>query len=94
MVDLLTVVVAGVVGLGLGGLASYAVFYRRPRGEKAAAAGAAPGARSTEATVTSADLERSRREMRTIMVERDLLSSAMMKLYEAESEGRITREER
>jgi hypothetical protein len=32
--------------------------------------------------------------MRTIMVERDLLSSAMMKLYEAETEGRITREER
>jgi hypothetical protein len=28
------------------------------------------------------------------MVERDLLSSAMMKLYEAETEGRITREER
>jgi len=44
--------------------------------------------------VTTADLERSRREMRTIMVERDLLSSAMMKLYEAETEGRITREER
>jgi len=32
--------------------------------------------------------------MRTIMVERDLLSSAMMKLYEAETEGRITKEER
>jgi hypothetical protein len=32
--------------------------------------------------------------MRTIMVERDLLSSAMMKLYEAETEGRITRDER
>jgi len=94
MVDLLTVVVAGVVGLGLGGLASYAVFYRRPREQKVAVPGAEPGTRSTETTVTSADLERSRREMRTIMVERDLLSSAMMKLYEAESEGRITREER
>src|SRR5208337_581768 len=33
-------------------------------------------------------------EMRTIMVERDLLSSALMKLYEAENEGRITKEER
>jgi len=44
--------------------------------------------------VTTAELERSRREMRTIMVERDLLSSAMMKLYEAETEGRITQEER
>jgi acetate kinase len=32
--------------------------------------------------------------MRTIMVERDLLSSAIMKLYEAENEGRITTGER
>ena len=94
MVDLLTVVIAGVVGLGLGGLASYAVFYRRPRAVPAVVTRQDPGSRSTETTVTSADLERSRREMRTIMVERDLLSSAMMKLYEAENEGRITREER
>lgn len=94
MVDVLTVVVSGVVGLGLGGLASYAVFYRRPRGEKVVVTRSEPGPRSTETTVTTADLERSRREMRTIMVERDLLSSAMMKLYEAENEGRITREER
>ena len=93
MVDFLTVAVAGAVGLGLGGLASYVVFYTRPKQEKVAPR-AEHGARSDETTVTSADLERSRREMRTIMVERDLLSSAMMKLYEAESEGRITREER
>ena len=94
MVDVLTVLIAAVVGVGLGGLAAYAVFYTRPRSQKAVVARGEPGARSTETTVTSAELERSRREMRTIMVERDLLSSAMMKLYEAESEGRITREER
>ena len=94
MVDYLTVEVAGVVGLGLGGLASFVVFYSRPKQEKAVAARAEPGSHSTETSVTSADLERSRRDMRTIMVERDRLSSAMMKLYEAETEGRITREER
>ena len=94
MVDVLTVVIAGVVGLGLGGVAAYAVFYTRPKGEKVVVARAAPGSRSIETTVTTPELEKSRREMRTIMVERDLLSSAMMKLYEAENEGRITREER
>ena len=94
MVDLVSEVFAGVVWLGLGGLASFAVFYRRPRAVPAVVTRQDPGSRSTETTVTSADLERSRREMRTIMVERDLLSSAMMKLYEAENEGRITREER
>jgi len=94
MVDVLTAVVAGVIGLGLGGLVSYYVFYSRARPEKVVVTRSEPGARPTLSTVTSADLERSRRDMRTIMVERDLLSSAMMKLYEAETEGRITREER
>ena len=94
MVDVLTAVVAGIVGLGLGGLASYYVFYSRARPEKVVVARAEPGSHAKDSTITSADLERSRREMRTIMVERDLLSSAMMKLYEAETEGRITRDER
>jgi hypothetical protein len=94
MVDVLTAVVAGAVGLGLGGLVSYFVFYSRAKPEKVVVARAEPGERPMQSTVTSADLERSRRDMRTIMVERDLLSSAMMKLYEAETEGRITREER
>ncbi|MDG6913736.1 MAG: hypothetical protein JRN34_04855 [Nitrososphaerota archaeon] len=94
MVDVLTVVVAGAVGLGLGALASYVVFYTRPKQEKEVVRRADMGGRSVELTMTSTDLERSRREMRTVMVERDLLSSAMMKLYEAENEGRITREER
>jgi hypothetical protein len=94
MVDVLTAVVAGAAGLGLGSLASYYVFYSRAKPEKVVVARAADGTRPVESTVTSSDLERSRRDMRTIMVERDLLSSAMMKLYEAETEGRITREER
>jgi hypothetical protein len=95
MVDLLTAAVAGVIGLGLGGLVSYTVFYSRAKPERVVAVTTTEGgSRATVSSVTSADLERSRRDMRTIMVERDLLSSAMMKLYEAETEGRITREER
>ena len=94
MVDILTAVVAGVVGLGLGGLVSYYVFYSRAKPDEIVVARAEPGSSPIQTTVTTAELERSRREMRTIMVERDLLSSAMMKLYEAETEGRITQEER
>jgi hypothetical protein len=96
MVDIITAVGAGAVGLGLGGAASYYFFNSRSKPEKIVAPMPAheTGGRVVEAMVTSTDLEKSRREMRTIMVERDLLSSAMMKLYEAESEGRITREER
>ena len=94
MVDIVTAVGAGAVGLGLGGVASYYFFYARSKPEKVVAALPSPDGRAVETTVTTSDLDKSRREMRTIMVERDLLSSAMMKLYEAETEGRITREER
>jgi hypothetical protein len=79
MVDVLTAVVAGVVGLALGGLASYYVFYSRAKPERIVVARAEPGSRPSQTTITTTDLERSRREMRTIMVERDLLSSAMMR---------------
>jgi hypothetical protein len=94
LVDVLTAVVAGAVGLGLGGVVTYYVFFSRPKAERVLAAVRDSGGGTTVATVSSSDLDRSKREMRTIMVERDLLSSALMKLYEAESEGRITREER
>jgi hypothetical protein len=94
MVDVLTAVVALVVGLGLGGVVARYVYYSRPKTEKVAVPRAESSTRAKESSVTSTDLERSRRDMRTIMVERDLLSSAMMKLYEAETEGRITKEER
>jgi hypothetical protein len=94
MVDVLTGLVGVAAGLVLGGLAVRFIFYSRPKSEKVVVPRPEIGEHARESMVTSADLEKSRREMRTIMVERDLLSSAMMKLYEAETEGRITREER
>jgi len=94
MVDLLTGVVAAIAGVVAGVIVDRFVFYSRGKPEKVVVARTEPGSRPTETTVTTSDLERSRREMRTIMVERDLLSSAMMKLYEAETEGKITQEER
>ncbi|MDA4124281.1 MAG: hypothetical protein OK438_02335 [Thaumarchaeota archaeon] len=94
MVDLLTAVVGGAVGVGLAAVVLYYVFYSRPSQQKVVVASPSPRGGVTAATVPFSDLERSRREMRTIMVERDMLSSALMKFYEAENEGRITREER
>ena len=83
--------VAGAIGLAAGGAVVYLVFYSRGRQEKVVTIATPQG---VPATVTASDLEKSRREMKTIMLERDLLSTSMMRLYEAESEGRITREER
>ncbi|MBI3860037.1 MAG: hypothetical protein HY296_07380 [Thaumarchaeota archaeon] len=94
MTDVPTLVLAAAIGASLGGVATYFVFYAKPRKQAAAAPSARASEGSRESSMTNSELEKSRREMRTIMVERDLLSSALMKLYEAETEGRITKEER
>ena len=88
----MTVLLAGLGGGLVGVGASYYAFYSKPKPAKALARDDA--GRLKNVTFSLAELERSRREMRTIVLERDLLSSALMKLYEAETEGRITKEER
>jgi len=92
LADPLTLLLAslggGLVGVG----ASYYAFYSKPKPTKALARDEEGKLKSM--TFSLAELERSRREMRTVVLERDLLSSALMKLYEAETEGRITKEER
>jgi len=40
------------------------------------------------------DVERARRELRTLNLKREILSMALKRLFEAEDEGEITREER
>ena len=92
MADPLTVLLAGLGGGLVGVGASYYAFYSKPKPAKALTRD--EGGRLKTATFSLVELERSRREMRTIVLERDLLSSALMKLYEAETEGRITKEER
>ena len=94
MVDLLTLLVGAAVGAGIGGGVIYYVLYSRPKPETVVVAAREPSRAGEVVTVTTTELDRSKREMRTIMVERDLLSEALMKLYEAENDGRITREER
>jgi hypothetical protein len=94
MVDLVTGLVAGLAGAGLGVGAAYFFFYRRPEAEKVIVAARSSNGEVSVETVPAPELEKSKREMRTLIVERDLLSSALMKLYEAENEGRITRDER
>jgi hypothetical protein len=92
LADPLTILLSGLGGGLVGVGASYYAFYSKPKPARALARD--EGGRLKSETFSVAELERSRREMRTIVLERDLLSSALMKLYEAETEGRITKEER
>jgi hypothetical protein len=83
------------VGVGGGVLVSYLAFYRKPRQAKVQITQRDPVTGQTRRkTVTVEELESSKREMRTLLLERDLLSATLTKIYEAESDGKITREER
>jgi hypothetical protein len=86
---LVGVAAGGAAGLGI----SYAAFYPRRNGKVQVAQRDEAG-KLRKKTVTADDLERSKREMHTLVLERDLLSGALTKVYEAETEGKITREER
>jgi len=87
---LIGVAAGGAAGLGI----SYASFYPRGKNRKVQVMQRDESGQLRKKMVTADDLEKSRREMRTILLERDLLSAALTKIYEAENEGKITREER
>jgi len=87
---LIGVAAGGAAGLGI----SYVSFYPRSKGAKVQVAQRDESGQLRRKTVTADDLEKSRKEMRTLLLERDLLSGALTKVYEAENEGKISREER
>jgi hypothetical protein len=87
---LIGVAAGGAAGLGI----SYASFYPRGKNRKVQVVQRDESGQLRRKMVTADDLEKSRREMRTLLLERDLLSAALTKVYEAENEGKITREER
>jgi hypothetical protein len=92
-VDPITLTIGVAAGAGAGLAISYFGFSKRG-GTKVKVAQRDESGQMRRKTVTAEELEASRREMRTVMLERDLLSAALTKVYEAESEGQITKEER
>jgi hypothetical protein len=89
----ITTVISAAVGAGAGFALSYILLVRRIQPKKAVIIKDEKGVERKK-YVSVEELERRKREMRTLMVERDMLSSALMRIYEAENEGRITKEER
>ena len=94
MVDPLTLAAGVIAGAGGGLAVAYFVFYRKPSQPKVQVLQRSPSGEVKIKTIGQDELERSKRELRTIMLERDLLSSALTRVYEAETDGQITREER
>ena len=90
-----TTLALGVAGGAAVGIAvSYFVFFNRAGKTKVQVVQRDSSGQLRKKTITTDELDASKREMRTLILERDLLSSALTKVYEAESDGQITREER
>ena len=90
-----TTLALGVAGGAAVGVAvSYFVFFNRAGRTKVQVVQRDSSGQLRKKTITTEELDASKREMRTLILERDLLSSALTKIYEAESDGQITREER
>lgn len=94
MVDVISAILGAAVGIVGAAVVAYFAFYPRAGGSTAKTVTRAAEGTVSRTMVPAANLEKSRREMRALMVERDLLSSALMKVYEAETDGRISKEER
>ena len=73
---------------------SYFAFFNRPGKTKVQVVQRDSSGQLRKRSITTDELDASKREMRTLILERDLLSATLTKVYEAETEGRITRDER
>ncbi|MGI0081605.1 MAG: hypothetical protein ACRECH_18550 [Nitrososphaerales archaeon] len=98
------VLAAGGLGVGVAAGAIGVYFYARKsfrKNETIAADTSAPHVnfediddRAIQRLIPKPQLEKTRRELRTLTLEKDLVSAALTRLYEAEAAHEITREER
>lgn len=90
-----------VIGLGIGFIIGSFIFYisskslkKQPK-EKAEVLSIKPSLPTTqEKLIQMPDFERARKELNTLLLEKDLLSGALTRVYEAEVQNKITKEER
>ena len=90
------------IGLLIGGAiiggatGAYLYFSRKNRGELEYPASQVPAKDLPlrGRNIDRAELEKARKELRTHLLEKELSANALTRLYEAEAEGRITKEQR
>lgn len=89
------------IGLGIGFIIGSFIFYislksskKQPK-EKAEASSVKPSHPITqEKLIQMPELEKARKELNALSLEKDLLASALTRVYEAEVQNKITKEER
>lgn len=92
-VEIVTYAGLAAAGAAIGSLSVY-FGTRRPRTEEAGPESAPLKQFSSNDSIPKSELERSKRELRTYTLEKELVSAALTRLYEAEVAKEITRDER
>lgn len=87
----LTVAISGGVGAAAGALTVYLIMRTR---EATEAPTSLPVKSGVKREIRRAEMEKARRELNAILLEKDLLSSALTRVYEAEVDRRISKQER
>lgn len=89
--DLLSLALGLAIGVVAGGLAILGVRrIRKPREEKLSA----PKPDSKVKSVADKEMENARKDLKTLLLEKELLAGALTRVYEAEVNGKITKDER
>ncbi|MBI2183372.1 MAG: hypothetical protein HYU39_00275 [Thaumarchaeota archaeon] len=94
-VDPLTLIVGASVGVAAGAVGTYLYSKNRPADSRTKT----PNlelipTRSTSKSIEKVELEKRKREMKALLVEKEMLTGAIARVFEAEAEGRLTKEER
>ncbi len=93
--DPLTIAISGGIGAVAGALILYIIMSSgRRTAEDTAELKTMPAKFDVKRVIHRTEIEMARRDMNSILLEKDLISSALTRVYEAEVEGRISRRER
>ena len=90
--DPLTITLAGGIGAAVGALTIYLIITRR--GESKQSNEPKLLATDFKRRINRSEMEKARRNMNTVLLEKDLISGALTRVYEAEVDGKISRSER
>ncbi len=93
--DPLTIVISGGIGVATGALILYAIMRSgRKEVKETKEKRTFPIESDIKRLVDKDNMEKARRDLNAILLEKDLISSALTRVYEAEVEGRISKQER
>ena len=90
--DPFTIVLGGGIGAAVGALTIYLIMSRRGESKHQNE----PKLLGTDfkRRINRSEMEKARRDLNTVLLEKDLISGALTRVYEAEADGKISRTER